>query len=571
MTLPTDQEFLELFRNGQLARAMADRFARLASEDQTGAIPKALARLHNTGQLDLLNIVEAKELQALVGSRFFSAAHLLGKVIPELEVEPGRLVEIVERMVALGGDDGAANMPNGALKAWCAKDPARSEALIAVAGAGDARAVRALTFPLEALGDPSRARSLLASDRQALWPSAITALGRIGDPHPNSQAQSLAAISGLIDVADDELKPALFSAVIHLLGQPNAEITTETNGLLDRLLEDADDQMVHFATRAIWTDPVGRDPRILPRLLATARTIKPMNKGTLLELDLALTQLLDGGQADEALEFVEAWFSQDDDTELETLKSFVSKLVNGPLDILSKATCRWLLMGIPRLCEGLSTALHRGADGAPLLDLARDLQALPAAHQVLVCRKAIAWFFIKPRTAASVLVSCLRDCDELTREAVTALLVHPLLVNYSGVRDYLVGLESDDPAKAAVDVAVAEGDAYIQGLRGVPELRAFFPTEHQRRVQRLRQADQTRDIAEQARKQSVFFGLIKRSVILYGRRSLSYQRGPDGDLQKFEMELTPHGVEFEFPRMEIVDPIGLDYLLRLYRAEALVE
>lgn len=465
----------------------------------------------------------------------------------------------------------ASNAPNAALRAWCAKSPARSAAILALVESGDARAVKALTFPLEALGDPARARTFLVRQDPRLRLSATTALARIPDTDPVSQASTLSALGDLADVPDGLLKAALFTAVIHVLGQPNAALDAAALRLIDRLLDTDDDHLAHAAIHAVWADPVARDDRILPRLLTRARTINPANKGTLEVLDLALRTLLEGSGRDAALEFVEAFFVGDGDVALQDLPSFVGHLVTGPAAVLAQATCRWLLIGTSRLCEGLSTAMNRGEGSAPRLDLTRNLQPLSAAQQLFVCRKAIAWFFIKPRTAASVLVSCLRVCDDPTRREVQALLIQPLLINYSGVRDYLAELPADDPAKAAVDVAIAEGDAYIEGLRGVPELRAFFPNEHQRRIQQLRRADQSREIAQQARKQSVFFNLVKRSVILYGRRSLSYHRGPDGELQKFEMELKSHGVEFEFPRMEIVDPIGLDYALRLYRTEVLAE
>lgn len=570
MTGVTDEELVQLFRDRLLAQAMADRFVFMTNEGEA-TIRSTFARLHNAKAWDLLALVDRGELQALDGSSFFAACHLLNEVVPELDVDPGRLMDFTEALVTHGGDDLAASMPNAALRAWCAKDPARSEAILAMAEDGDPRATRALTFPLEALGDPSRARAFLVRQEPRLRLSAATALARMPDPDPVSQASTLSALGDLAHVQDGLLKAALFTAAIHVLGQPNATMDAEALRLIERLLDTDDDQVVHAATHAIWADPVARDDRILSRLLAVARTVNPANKGTLKELDLALRVLLEGDGKDAALEFAEAFFTGDGEVELQDLQSFVGQLVNGDSEVLAQATCRWLLIGNPRLCKGLSAALNRGEDSAPRLDLSRNLQPLSGASQIFVCRKAIAWFFIKPRTAASVLVSCLRVCDSLTRREVQALLIHPLLINYSGVRDYLTELPSDDPAKAAVDAAVAEGDAYIEGLRGVPELRAFFPNEHQRRVQQLRRADQSREIAQQARKQSVFFNLVKRSVILYGRRSLSYQRGPDGDLQRFEMELKPHGVEFEFPRMEIVDPIGLDYLLRLYRTEALVE
>ena len=68
-------------------------------------------------------------------------------------------------------------------------------------------------------------------------------------------------------------------------------------------------------------------------------------------------------------------------------------------------------------------------------------------------------------------------------------------------------------------------------------------------------------------KQSIFASLVKLSVILYGKRSITYVEGPDGQRSPMEMELKPHSVSFELPRMQVVDPVGLDFVLFMLRAE----
>ena len=56
-------------------------------------------------------------------------------------------------------------------------------------------------------------------------------------------------------------------------------------------------------------------------------------------------------------------------------------------------------------------------------------------------------------------------------------------------------------------------------------------------------------------------------VLLYGRRSINYVYGADGEPTRTEIPLKGHSVEMEFPRAERLDPFGLDYTLRVFRAE----
>ncbi len=70
-----------------------------------------------------------------------------------------------------------------------------------------------------------------------------------------------------------------------------------------------------------------------------------------------------------------------------------------------------------------------------------------------------------------------------------------------------------------------------------------------------------------AEKESIFLNLVKRSIILYGKRSITYIEGPGGERRPVEMELKPHNISIEYPRLDVIDPFGLDYKLRVFRAE----
>ena len=76
-----------------------------------------------------------------------------------------------------------------------------------------------------------------------------------------------------------------------------------------------------------------------------------------------------------------------------------------------------------------------------------------------------------------------------------------------------------------------------------------------------------REAQKEAEKKSVFLNLVKRSIILYGKRSITYIEGPGGERRRVEMELKPHSISIEYPRLDVIDPFGLDYKLRVFRAE----
>ena len=166
------------------------------------------------------------------------------------------------------------------------------------------------------------------------------------------------------------------------------------------------------------------------------------------------------------------------------------------------------------------------------------------------------------------MISVLRVCDDSVADAVRELLFDPLLLNYGGALwDYVGTIDADDPAHPHIQTALHEHEQYLEGLKSIGDIKEMHPSEHERQIARLRFNDVMRLAFKKAEKESVLLNLVKRSVILYGNRSLTYVAGPEEERRPVEMELKSHGTTVEIPRMEIADPIGLDYMLLAFRAE----
>lgn len=569
-TLPTSEELAALFNQDLLAGEMARRFG-LKDKAQIHIVEARCAALHNAGTLDFLCFVGSDSFQGLSGSDFFTVMHFYCSIIPELEATPAQIMTCVDALVARGGGDLAANQPNAAFRIWCKKKSDRAREVIVAAQGGDDLASRYLTFALEAINGITEARQIALENDGVLRLSAITALGRIEDGDPVSRIETLAVFSALIDSgADDTLRANMLAATASILGRSLDAHSPESVALVTRLVEDANDNTLHQAAHMLWACMEVLEPGMVASLLQALERINPANKGTVRELDHGLEALLELGYDEEAIAFVAKLFSRRDCAlEFNELESFTRTLVSGAPERLSSIVVDWLLLGSSRLCDGLANAIQgrgRGLEGLPL-DLRTEHIDISAPTQLFLCRKAIGWFFFKPISAASVLVSVLRVCDADTALEVQKLLADPLLLNYSCVREYLEKISPDDAAKVRVDQAVVENKKYLAALKEIPFIKELQPSEHRRRIEQIRMSDQMRDVHKQAQSKSVFLSIVKRSVLLYGKHSLSFIKEGSGALRPMEMDLKPYSISFEMPRMENVDPVGLDYTLRVFRAE----
>jgi hypothetical protein len=205
------------------------------------------------------------------------------------------------------------------------------------------------------------------------------------------------------------------------------------------------------------------------------------------------------------------------------------------------------------------------------LDLAPQVAGLSSKEKLFLCRKAIGYLFVHPILAVSVLVSVLRtDLETESATEVRSLLFDPLLLNYEGsVKELLQTITQEDASHPHVATVLDENQRYLEGLHTTGVIKEIEPTEHQRQIEMLRYSDQARQMHKDAMKKSILSDLVSRSVVLYGRRTLAYLEGPGGKRSPFEMDLNKHGMSFELPRMDIIDPVGLDFMIRVFRAETL--
>jgi len=75
------------------------------------------------------------------------------------------------------------------------------------------------------------------------------------------------------------------------------------------------------------------------------------------------------------------------------------------------------------------------------------------------------------------------------------------------------------------------------------------------------------EATKESEKKSIFSGLFTKQVLLYGNTTVSYMHDGQGKKHRQEMPLGKHSVEFEIPRMALLDLLGIEHLLTVFRAE----
>lgn len=552
-----------------------------ADRNSRSALASDLVALHNEGLIDVVVAFETLRNNTTDGPDFFLTRHVFEEALPSLDAPVQTVMRCVLSLYRCAGQDLAAGTVIEGYIGFCAKDPSRpSEALTEIEAGPDELAdlLPATLIAGSRIDNPfylAQAIRLCEEENIVLKRHAMFSLGMLSWPEGMTVSDS--AIAALVRAAaaetDDLTLANIVKSAFALVDRVNVQEARILALIADALLKGGD-YTLHAASEAFRFNAAKLPASFLETLFVHLVRVKSTNKGTLDNVDYGIAHLLKKGDPERAIQFLEDLLLANPN-EL-TMKAFddTAREILGNKALISKILTRWFQRGDRVLCEGVHIIVGtRHNDELPLEIDPNELKAIDLVHIVFIARKTIGYLFMRPISAVAVLISLMRlVADDDVLSELGALLFDPLLLNYTGKgRDYVVqqsGLESGK-VKVTIDDALKAIDDYLDDLRSVGNLAALHPGEAQREAYHRHFSHLMAESFKDAEAQSIFLHLVSKSVLLYGKKSISYVHGPDGQSHRMETPLQSHGTEIEFPRMENLDPFGLDYMLRVFRVERL--
>lgn len=570
-------EIVAYARAGTLLDAIFNQYGRryFDKNDPTIVI---LAEQHNQGAIDLLAIVTPDAIEPYKGGAFFNGQHVYNALIPRLEAPAAEILSVVQTLIEAAGRDMAAGFPVEEFANWCGLDPKRPAELLALVDVDFPNADRFLTIAIKNGVNVERgyfldrAYGFLTARTDTQKQAAINALGQVPLFDDADWARWLAAFAALVAATESDFtRSVMLTAIARRLADAPEVYRVALADLGIAIVQDVDDHVLDAAARITAFDMDQLPDRLLEALLAALRQVEAANLGTIEMLDMAFRKLLEKGEQERARRLLDHLLRRPEDPiDAETFDSFWNKLAELGGEVMDDWIVAWLLDGDYTLCSALDDNLFAaGSDERPLaIDFTR--YTLGDLDHGYLARKAIGAFFLKARVMASILVSLLRTAPAERADEIVDLLVDPILLNYSGVgEDYLKEIAADqaDPGQAHVARALDRLAAYLEGLKAMGKVPELHPSERERTIEWQRHADSMAEAHRLARRKSIFASIMSESVLLYGTRSVSWVPDPAAAPRRIETPLATISHSFEVPRVDIVDPMGLQLMLMSFRSE----
>lgn len=554
----TDIDIIAHYRAGTLLSEVV----RPLNTNEQERLHERLAALHNEGGIDVLALAGGLESSRLDRRQLFSVERVYCGVIPRLNAAPLTMLRAVRHLVTQGNSD--AFLLRDAFCRWIGKDPARAKELVEVAQSDLSMDHEILRVALVTLGDLSSVRSFLSvtdTRRQA----AIAALGAI---EPANDAAAEEALTELIAIAaadpDDDMRFTAIFAAFSLLQYCVAQAPKWVPRLVAAVTDAPSESTRTALLQGLWRQTGLFQPADAKAALAAASTGDLASTGLIGSLDATLSHLVGGVHHDLAIDCATGLIAVSGKAlPLDGFRALEHRLMSLDSQRLFALAVRWFATGDPKLCEAMSRLIG-GVEHPPLFDASLDGFGLTDMQKVVLCHKAIGFLLAAPTVAASFVVAALRTNDRAIEADLIQLLVQSLLINYGEtVVAYLKGLSRTDITGPAVRKALRLYRSYRKGLDIGSAIKELHPSSYQRAVVRQKNYVMGNEMRKQAHRQSPLFRMVHRSTLLYGRKAITYAGG--AGKPPVSMEMKTIRADFELPRLQLIDPVGLDWLLRIFQ------
>ncbi len=543
-----------------------------------------LVSLHNEGVIDIVSEFQQLKNQNDKALPFFPIRHIFEKALPEINANVLQVMKCVLNLFYESGNDLAAGLIFNPYEAFCMSNASRPKEALALIESSIDKLVDMLAPTIIAGAKLDIKYYLHEATRLAVHENievrkrAVYSLGKIQYPKGRKFSnQALTSLeTSLKHETDDYLLGNIIRSAFSLYKHDRSKESRVTK-IIDTALIKGDVFAIHTASEVFGYECNQLPEPLLDIVLSHLLNVKSTNTGTLDNIDYGLQELLSREDSSKGSDFIEALLLSNSDTlSLNAFDGVIRELYKNNHNILDRLMTRWFLRGDRVLCNAIYEVLHHGHETNILLKIHTDeFNPNDYAHILFLARKAIGYLFLYPVTTTSIIVSLIQHTnDDDAKQELEYILFDPLLINYPGKVIKYLEEQTKNKKKAirtAAEKSIASFEQYLDEVKSAGNIPELHPSQTHRDTYQRHFSRQVSESMKEAGKDSVLLSLVTKTVLLYGRKSIYYAYEAGDQSKRKETPLHSFGTEIEIPRLQDIDPFGLDHMLRIFRAEQMID
>lgn len=545
--------------------------------DEREAVAETLSSLHNSGSIDFLRACNSSQLSALSDQSLYRFQSVFGSIMPRINCSPHDAIIIAGIVLDRVGNNNLSGNVIDALRGWFQHSPQRAGLgleLIQSDITAYSHAVKPVLLAGARHDVQKYAAVALHLARQPALKCRLDAVASLGTmelaKHEYLHVDAVNCFTEMIEAPASEFDEATaVRAALRLLksiGEKNASLIEP---LLLKVCDNPNPNTLHEIVLGINSGKCLYTDKMVDATFSAIGSAVQYRADTVDLIDALLYEWDVEGDRGRVLALIANMFDRDDDAiSMSRLDAFSHRIRSATNGVLGWYVVSMLLTGIPRVCSTANELLLPNDDVEDLVIDLSDL-LLDGPKILFLCRKIIGYCLSNRSGSAALLLSCMRAAPDDVSMKIERTVFDYFLVNYPVAIDWFEEqVSTEDPAQPMVTRLSSDLRKYRGGVRERGICKAFWPSERQRRLQDYRQMDMWREIHRDAYERSIASYIAQKSTVLYGTGSIIYLYiGDESTPRRQVSSFASHRHEMEIPRLEVLDPVGLNHAIRRFRSE----
>lgn len=553
-----------------LLTLVSDLYVQEIHSEET-VLAVALSELHNSGVIDIVKIVRGVD-KTSCGRNFFTILRTFENALPSLDARIEDVLHCLVHLSLQAGRDSAIGGIYEAFERYCSveahrpKDsvgfiltqielnayaPFLSSAILAYGSDHVAEAIRTT-------------ESLIVNKNEMVRNQAYFTLGRLGVDETQASVIWELIIDNAVSEHDNDCCASILRAILHF-GEKFPSYWPQIEEFLITFVDRGSTEALYVISNIVAFQRIDLPESVLHLLVRQLTNVSAEHKGIIDNIDHLLVRLVERGESFLAVELLESTLAVG--VEFKSLDYFSNELMSKYQELCNHIITKWFLNGDAQLCHSVLDLLH-DVTGKEIWLKAEKILLDNEVKQVFVSRKAIGWLFTQPIAAASFILSISEIASITTTKTLEDILYDPLLLSYPGeLERFFQSCIDNGIQERLCEHLLAKHKYYHTDLEKISEINELkAPRENLSTY--WKDADKRMQEAhEEASKFSLFRMFAKTQVLLYGNSSIYYMHQGDGKSVRQEMQMQTFSHSTEMPRLNVLDPVSLDYFLRVCRCE----
>lgn len=540
-------------------------------DTQKKSLAEALTELHNSREIDFIGIVRGIEINSSYD--FLTIVNVFENALPLLDAKTEDVLHCLVYLVLLSDREHEIADVYQAFERFCSLETHRpGESIDCIMRQNELSSYAPfLTCSIRAYG-PDRVdeaiqaiESLIVSNNETVRNHTYYSLGSL--VVDDTRAGYLWELLRNNAVSEQDIRccNSILRALLKF-GDTFPSYWPKIETYLTEVAEDAPVEVLYEISSIVaFQKKINMSKAALLILVEKLAHASLKHEGIARNIDYLLVHLIEINSPSLAIELLESILAVG--VKVKRLSYLSSQLMDKYQELRAHIITKWFLSGETSLYRGVLDLLH-GVSGKDIELYAETALLDTEEKKLFVCRKAVGWLFTIPVVTVRYIMSILDSASEETSIELESILYDPLLLSYPGeLTKIFQSFIDNDIHKSLCERMLEKLRAYhnnIEKISKLSELKA--PGENINTY--WKKFDKNMQAAQEKASRHSFVHLIAtKQRLLYGNSSVYYVEQQNGESIRQEVKMHSFSHSTEMPRLDVLDPVSLNYFLLTCRCE----